>query len=110
MKQTEYKGLRFGSLSTEASDEMQKAMLGGLKAINEYFDSKPSIRKIMIQDIRVATTAINTYAKLRQAESGYAMILLQLAKVSKEGKEALKYFIIDAVPRLVKSEKNNGIA
>ena len=100
MKQTEYKGLRFGSLSAEASDEMQKAMLGGLKAINEYFDSKPSIKKIMIQDIRVATTAINTYAKLRQAESGYAMILLQLAKVSKEGKEALKYFIIDAVPRL----------
>lgn len=110
MQQTEYKGLRFGSLSPEASDEMQKAMLGGLKAINEYFDSKPSIRKIMVQDIKVATTAINTYAKLRQAESGYAMILLQLAKVSKEGKEALKYFIIDAIPKLVKSEKNNGIA
>ena len=99
MKQTEYKGLRFASLSQEASGEMQKAMLGGLKLINEYFDSKHSIRKIMISDIKVATTAVNTYAKLRQAESGYAMILLQLAKMTKEGKEALKYFVIDAIPK-----------
>lgn len=105
MKQTEYKGLRFGSLSSAASDEMQKAMLGGLKAINEYFDSKKNTRKFMIQDIRVATTAVNTYAKLRQADSGYAMILLQLAKMSKEGKAALKYFVIDAIPRLAESEK-----
>lgn len=105
MKQTEYKGLRFGSLSQEASDEMQKAMLGGLKAINEYFDSKQNTRKLMIHDIKVATTAVNTYAKLRQAESGYAMILLQVAKMSKEGKQALKHFVIDAMPRLVEPEK-----
>jgi len=105
MKQTEYKGLRFGSLSSEASDEMQKAMLGGLKAINEYFDSKQNTRKFMMHDIKVATTALNTYSKLRQADSGYAMILLQLAKMSKEGKAALKYFVIDAMPRLAESEK-----
>jgi len=100
----EGENVRFGSLAPEANDEMQKAMLGGLKLINEYFDSKQSMRKIMIPDIKVATTAVNTYAKLRQAESGYAMILLQLAKMSKEGKEALKYFVIDAMPRLVESE------
>jgi len=107
MKQTEYKGLRFGSLSQEASDEMQKAMFNGLKAINEYFDSKQNIRKLMVHDVKVATTAVNTYAKLRQADSGFAMILLQLAKMSKEGKEALKYFVIDAMPRLAEPTKKS---
>ena len=105
MKQTEYKGLRFGSLSLEGSEEMQKAMLHGLKAINEYFDSPQSTRKNLIPDIKVATTAVNTYAKLRQADSGFAMVLLQVAKMSKEGKQALKYFVIDAMPRLAESEK-----
>jgi|GEM_PF-6587972 len=107
MKQTEYKGLRFGSLSQEGSDEMQKAMLNGLKAINEYFDSKKNVRKFMVHDIKVATTAVNTYAKLRQAESGYAMILLQLSKMSKEGKEALKSFVIEAIPRLAEPTKKS---
>jgi len=107
MKQTEYKGLRFGTLSQEGSDEMQKLMLSGLKAINEYFDSKQNVRKLMVNDIKVATTALNTYANLRQSDNGYAMILLQLAKFSQEGKEALKSFVIEAIPRLAESTKKS---
>jgi len=105
MKQTEYKGLRFGTLSREGSDEMQKAMLNGLKAINEYFDSGQTIKKLMVNDIKVATTAVNAYANLRQSDNGYAMILLQLAKFSQDGKKALNSFIIEAIPQLTEPTK-----
>ena len=94
-KQQSYTGLRFGSLSGEQNEEMQKAMLNGLKAINNYFESSSGVRKNLLSDMKMATTAVNTYAKLRQADSGFAMILLQLIKMSgKEDQPILKSFVL----------------
>jgi len=96
------KGTEFRGLSGEASGELHKATLSGLKAINEYFDNPHSARKNLTMDMKIATATINTYAKLRQAESGEAMVLLQMIKLSGvDAKELLKPYILRALPHHV---------
>lgn len=103
-KHQSYNGLRFGSLSGEQNEEMQKAMLNGLKAINGYFDSSSGTRKNLLVDMKMATTVVNAYAKLRQADSGFAMILLQLIKMSgKEDHPMLKSFVLGQLSKSAES-------
>lgn len=99
-------GTEFRGLSSKASVELHKAMEGGLKEINEYFKSPQSARKNLALDMKVATTAINTYAKLRQAESGEAMVLLQMIKLSGiKAKELLRPYILRALPHHVEPDQ-----
>ena len=95
-------GTDFRGLAGEASDELHKAMLSGLKAINGYFDTPQGAKKNLTMDMKIATATINTYAKLRQAESGEAMVLLQMIKLSGvDAKELLKPYILRSLPQHV---------
>lgn len=107
MKQTEYKGLRFGSLSQKASDEALEMGHNGMKLINDFCKATPAERKLMNQEVKVGIAAITSYAKLRQSESSFAGILVQVAKMSKEGKNALKNFVINNLPQIAESGKES---
>jgi len=101
-KASQREGTEFRGLSTEASKELHKAMMSGLKMINKYFDNPRSNQKNLMVDMKIATTVLNTYSKLRQAESGEATMLLQMIKMSgMDAKEILRPYVLRALPRYV---------
>jgi len=101
-KASRREGTEFRGLSAEASNELHAAMLSGLKMINEYFKNPQSSKKNLMVDMKIATTVLNTYSKLRQAESGEATMLLQMIKLSgMDAKELLKPYVIRALPHYV---------
>ena len=104
MKQADYKGLRFGSLSQEASDDALKMGHHGMKLLNQYCDGSLEERKLMNQDVKVGIAMITSYAKLRQAESSLIANFIQVTKMTKEGEKKLTSFVLDAIPLLVESE------
>ena len=106
MKQTEFKGLRFGSLSQEASDDALEMGHHGMKLINEFCSATSAERKLMAQEVKVGIAAITSYTRLRQAESSFVSNLIQLSRMSKEGKDALKFFVIDTLPQIAEQSKS----
>ena len=108
MKQAEYKGLRFGSLSQEASNEALKMGLNGMKLLNRYCDGSTAERKDMNQDVKVAVAAITSYAKMRQAEGSLVGNFIQVSKMIKGGDKKLKSFVLDAIPLIAESETENS--
>ena len=97
--------LRIGNLTDEASEEMHKAMLKSLKSINEFFDAPYAARKNLTQEIKVSNSVINSFAKIRQAESGKEMVMLQMGKMLSENKKEFKDFIFENLPYLIKVKK-----
>ena len=108
MKQADYKGLRFGSLSQEASNEALKMGHHGMKILNQYCDSSIVERKDMNQDVKVGIAMITSYAKLRQAEGSLVSSFIQVAKMTKSGDKKLKSFVLDAIPLLAESETKDS--
>jgi len=104
MKQADYKGLRFGSLSPKASDEALKMGHHGMEILNQYCEGSVAERRDMNQDVKVGIAMITSYAKLRQAESSLVGNFIQVSKMTKGGKKKLKSFVLDAIPLLAESE------
>jgi len=97
--------LRIGNLTPEASDQMHSAMLNSLKLINEFFDSPRPQRKEFTQEIKVANSVLNSFAKIRQAESGNQMVLLQMGKMLSDSKKEFRAFMFENLPHLVDFKK-----
>jgi len=94
------KNLRIGNLTDETSLQMHEAMLKSLKSINEFFDAPYAARKNFTQEIKVANSVINSFAKIRQAESGKEMVMLQIGKMLSENKKEFKNFVFENLPYL----------
>ena len=99
------KRLRITVLTQDASNQMHKAILKSLKAINEYFEMPSAAKKNLAQDIKIANNVINAFAKIRQHESGREMVLLQLGKMVSEDKKEFKEFIQENLPHLAPIKK-----
>lgn len=92
--------LRITVMSKEASKEMHKAIFQSLKAINDYFEQPHAAKKNLSQDMKVANSVINTFAKIRQHESGRDMVLLQAGKMLTESRGEFREFVEDNLPHL----------
>ena len=94
------KSLRIGNLTDETSLQMHEAMLKSLKSINEFFDAPHAARKNFTQELKTANSVINSFAKIRQAESGREMVMLQMGKMLSDNKKEFKSFVYENLPYL----------
>lgn len=95
MKKTE----SLSRMLPEASDELQQAFLKGLKSINEFFDAPSKLQVDFAQRMKVANNVLNTYARIRQSESGHEQFILGMIKFASENKKEFKDLIIANLPQ-----------
>ena len=99
LTETEERIIPFGSLKSDVEREFHKAMFKSLQSINGYFDSPHAAKVNLLNDVKLAASTVNSFAKIRQAESGMAMAILQLAKAGKSD-ESMKGFLSSNLPHI----------
>ena len=93
--------IRLTSMTSNASTEIHKALERSLRSINDYFEAPLASRQNLVQDIKVANNVLNTFAKIRQSESGSDMVKLQMAKWMCRDKKEIREFMLSNLPHLV---------
>jgi len=96
---------RFWSVEESTSEALHTAMKESLEVIINYFDSSRAAKENLLKtDIRVANNVLNTFAKMRQAESGMIQALTVLGERQAKSDE-FKRFIQENLPQIEVSKK-----
>jgi len=89
----------------KTSEALHVAMKESLEVIIGYFDSPRAAKENLLKtDIKVANNVLNTFARMRQAESGMIQALTVLGERQAKSAE-FKQFIQENLPQIEVGKK-----
>jgi hypothetical protein len=92
-------------LSAEDNAGLTELHQRAVQKIIEYFDAPYAAKANLAQEIKAANNALNSFAHLRQAESGHEMVRLQAIKMVSANKEDFKELVAENLPHLALIKK-----